>query len=139
MARNKYDVDENLEVKFDFGQVKRLGKYLKPFKKKLILVVAVMLSASAASMLLPRFFMTVMDEYIPNKDMHGLLMVALATLAITIYVAVALRIKIKITTTIGQSVTISYGRIFFHTCRNCRFPTMTAGLTAKSRCAWSTM
>ena len=104
MARNKYDVDENLEVKFDFGQVKRLGKYLKPFKKKLILVVAVMLSASAASMLLPRFFMTVMDEYIPNKDMHGLLMVALATLAITIYVAVALRIKIKITTTIGQSV-----------------------------------
>lgn len=34
MARNKYDVDEVLEDRFDINQLKRLGKYVAPYKKK---------------------------------------------------------------------------------------------------------
>ena len=30
MARNKYDVDEVMEDKFDFNQLKRLVHYVKP-------------------------------------------------------------------------------------------------------------
>ncbi len=104
MARNKYDVDESLETKFDFNQVKRLGKYLAPYKAKLFFVVIIMLSASAATMLIPIYFMTIMDEYIPSSNMSGIIKLSILTLLITFYSAVALRIKIRITTTIGQSV-----------------------------------
>ena len=34
MARNKYDVDEILEDKFDINQLKRLLGYLKPYRKR---------------------------------------------------------------------------------------------------------
>ena len=43
MARNKFDQDESLEVKFDLNQVKRLLKYVRPYRKKMILTVALML------------------------------------------------------------------------------------------------
>ena len=33
MARNKYDVDEVLEDKFDLNQLKRLLAYLIPYRK----------------------------------------------------------------------------------------------------------
>lgn len=32
MARNKYDVDEILEDRFDLNQLKRLGGYIAPYK-----------------------------------------------------------------------------------------------------------
>ena len=66
MARNKYDVDEILEDKFDVGQLKRLGGYIAPYKNQMLIVLFLMLSASALGMLIPRFFMAVMDVCIPN-------------------------------------------------------------------------
>lgn len=34
MARNKYDVDETLETKFDMKQIKRLFSYVGRYRKK---------------------------------------------------------------------------------------------------------
>ena len=48
MARNKYDVDEVLEDKFDINQLKRLLAYLIPYRKRFVSVGFMMLSASAA-------------------------------------------------------------------------------------------
>ena len=48
MARNKYDVDETLETKFDMKQIKRLFSYVGRYRKKLIMTImldAVFLSA----------------------------------------------------------------------------------------------
>ena len=39
MARNRYDMDEVLEEKFDINQVKRLAKYVAPHKKKMLLAL----------------------------------------------------------------------------------------------------
>ena len=63
MARNKYDVDELYEEHFDLGQLKRLGRYVLPYKKDMIIAAILMLSSSAATMLIPRFFMTVMKPF----------------------------------------------------------------------------
>ena len=46
MARNKYDVDEILEDKFDVNQLKRLAGYIRPYKKQMLVVLFLMLSAS---------------------------------------------------------------------------------------------
>ena len=55
MARNKYDVDEILEDKFDINQLKRLAGYIGPYKKQMAGVLFMMLSASALGMMIPRF------------------------------------------------------------------------------------
>ncbi len=73
MARNRYDMDEELEEKFDFGQFRRLLGYLKPYRKRFFSVALVMLSTSAFVMLIPQFFMRIMDVCIPAKDMRGIL------------------------------------------------------------------
>ena len=36
MARNKYDVDEQLETPFDFTHLKRSFVYIKKYKNKMI-------------------------------------------------------------------------------------------------------
>ena len=94
MARNKYDVDEVLEDKFDVNQLKRLLAYLIPYRKRFVSVGFMMLSASAFTMLIPQFFQKVMDVCIPNKDMKG----------IAFYSAFSLRYKIKYTNQIGQQI-----------------------------------
>ena len=104
MARNKYDVDEIYEDHFDLGQLKRLGKYVIPYKKEMFAALFLMLSASALTMLIPRFFMTVMNDLIPNADIRGLIRYAGYTLLIILYNSMALKLKIKLTSRVGQSV-----------------------------------
>ena len=48
MARNKFDIDEELDVKFDFKQVRRLLGYLKPYKGKVASTVLLMIASSRA-------------------------------------------------------------------------------------------
>lgn len=104
MARNKYDVDEVLEDKFDLNQLKRLLAYLIPYRKRFVSVGFMMLSASAFTMLIPQFFQKVMDVYIPNKDMKGIAFYSFLTLLAAFYSAFSLRYKIKYTNQIGQQI-----------------------------------
>ena len=104
MARNKYDVDEILEDKFDVNQLKRLAGYIGPHKKQMAAVLFLMLSASALGMLIPRFFMAVMDVCIPQKDLRGIWIYAGLTMLIALYTCISLRIKIKLMTQVGQNV-----------------------------------
>ena len=104
MARNKYDVDEVLEDKFDLNQLKRLLAYLIPYRKRFVSVGFMMLSASAFTMLIPQFFQKVMDICIPNKDMKGIAFYSFLTLLAAFYSAFSLRYKIKYTNQIGQQI-----------------------------------
>lgn len=115
MARNKYDVDEILEDKFDVNQLKRLAGYIKPYKKQMVLVLFLMLSSSALGMLIPKFVMTVMDVCIPEKNMREIWIYAGCTILIALYTSISLRIKIKLMTNVGQNIihTIRYD-IFNH-------------------------
>lgn len=115
MARNKYDVDEILEDKFDVNQLKRLAGYIKPYKKQMVLVLFLMLSSSALGMLIPRFVMSVMDVCIPERNMRGIWIYAGYTILIALYTSVSLRIKIKLMTNVGQNIIhmIRYD-IFYH-------------------------
>lgn len=104
MARNKYDVDEVLEDKFDVNQLKRLLAYLIPYRKRFVSVGFMMLSASAFTMLIPQFFQKVMDVCIPNKDMKGIAFYSFLTLLAAFYSAFSLRYKINYTNQIGQQI-----------------------------------
>ena len=115
MARNRYDMDEVLEDSFDISQLKRLAKYIAPYKKKMAGVIFLMLSASALSMMIPIFFQRIMDYYIPEKNMKGIALVSFLTFLVACYSAVSLRLKIKIMSVIGQDIVHSIrSDIFCH-------------------------
>ncbi len=104
MARNKYDVDESLEEKYDFTKLGRLGKYVKPHMKTMVGVIILMLLTAALGMLYPYFLKLIMDEGIPNKNFRLILILSAATLGISLFTAIALRIKIRCMTKIGQGI-----------------------------------
>src|SRR5574344_208884 len=104
MARNKYDVDESIEDSYDFGQLKRLGKYVKPHVGTMVSILILMLVTSALGMLFPHFLKLVMDTYIPQKNFTAIIWLGAATLGIAIFTAVALKVKIRIMTKVGQSI-----------------------------------
>ena len=104
MARNRYDVDEILEDKFDANQLKRLAGYVTPYRGKMLFVLFLMLSSSALTMLIPKFFQLEMDVYIPNKDVQGIVKLVLLTAVIVIYSIVCMKLKINIMTNVGQSI-----------------------------------
>ncbi|MED9905090.1 MAG: ABC transporter ATP-binding protein [Lachnospiraceae bacterium] len=104
MARNRYDVDEVLEDSFDLNQLKRLAGYISPYKKRMALVIILMLSSSALTMLVPIFFQQIMDISIPQKDMNSIILYSILTFLIALYSAFALRMKIKHMSVMGQNI-----------------------------------
>lgn len=104
MARNKFDVDETLEEKFDINQVKRLGKYIAPHKKKMLLALFFMLSSSLLATFIPKFMQLEMDECIPAGDMKGIIGLSVLAALFSIYVVLCIKVKITLTVSVGQDV-----------------------------------
>ena len=104
MARNKYDIDEVMEDKFDINQLKRLFTYVRPYKGQLALALFLMLSSSALTMLFPTFIMKIMDEYIPAGNIHSIVQITIITVVIILYSCICIRWKIRITSRIGQEI-----------------------------------
>ena len=104
MARNKYDVDEVVEQKFDIKQLKRLVDYIRPYKGKMFFVLVLMLSSSGLGMFLPKFLQIEMDKYIPDKDIKSIVMLTALAGVIVLYSVISTRIKIDVTTKVGQDL-----------------------------------
>ncbi len=104
MARNKYDIDETLQTEFNFAHLKRLGSYIKPYRKDMLLTILLMTVSSALGMLTQRFLMTIIDVYIPNHDIKSIVLISLLLLVIFVIISAALRLKVSLTSRIGQNI-----------------------------------
>lgn len=104
MARNKYDIDETLQTEFDFSQLKRLAAYIKPYRKDMVVAVFLMTVSAALSMLTPRILMTIMDDYIPDKNIRGIVLISLMLLLIYSIISVIIRLKATIMSRLGQNI-----------------------------------
>lgn len=115
MARNKFDVDESLEEKFDINQIKRLGKYIKPHKKKMFLALFFMLSSSLLATFIPKFMQLEMDKCIPAGDTKGIVLLAVLAAVFSAYVVLCIKVKITLTVSVGQDIIHQIREdIFFH-------------------------
>ena len=104
MARNKYDIDEKLESEFNFNHLKRISRYIRPYKKKMALTLLLMVITTSASLLGPYLIKDALDNRIPNKDITGLIIIsALFTLALAI-IAICSKYRIFFINDIGQSI-----------------------------------
>ena len=104
MARNKYDIDETLQTEFNMSQLKRLGSYIKPYRKDMIFTILLLTFSSALSMLTPRILMTIMDVYIPNGDIKAIVYVSIGMLLIYFVISAIIRMKVTITSRLGQNI-----------------------------------
>ncbi len=104
MARNKFDIDEELDTKFDFKQLKRMLAYLKPFKYKVGFTVLLMLTASALALLGPYLVKVAVDDMIPGRNIPGLLLLAGIFLATLLINTICMKFRIRTMSFIGQSV-----------------------------------
>ncbi len=62
MARNKYDIDEELETPFNIGNFKRCGKYIKHSSKLLITGALLALLSTVFALCGPYFYKMVIDN-----------------------------------------------------------------------------
>ena len=104
MARNKFDVDENLESPFDIKHFRRAMVYIR--RKKKPMIVAFILSALSAAIALsaPLIMQHVVDVTIPAKDKLPLLgwsILMLLTIVVSVYLAT---IRSRIMTNVGQDI-----------------------------------
>jgi len=104
MARNKFNVDETLEQKFDRKKAMRLFSYAMPYRKTLLGVVLIMLLSSVLGLLAPMCMKIVVDEFIPNKDFTALLCVALALILINLLGAWITKYRTLTVNKVGQSI-----------------------------------
>lgn len=104
MARNKFDVDEELEQEFSWQDFKRLGRYILPYKKPILQVLMTIILANAAGMLAPVFTKQAIDEAIPQQDIRGLLVIGALFLGTLIVIGICMRYRIFKITEIGQDV-----------------------------------
>ena len=104
MARNKYDVDEELGTPFRLEYCKRLLSYVVPYKKEMIGTLVLMLLSSISTLLGPYLLKIAMDTNIPNKDVKGLIIVCILFFITIVISAWCMKYRIKTMTYVGQEV-----------------------------------
>lgn len=104
MARNTFDVDETLEKEFNWSHYKRLGVYIKPYKKAVFKTLFVIILANLASMLGPYFTKIAIDQVIPQKNLSLLLILGAIFLFSLVIIGWCMRYRIYAITEIGQDI-----------------------------------
>ncbi|WP_053365930.1 ABC transporter ATP-binding protein [Bacillus sp. FJAT-27245] len=104
MARNKFDVDEELESPFRLVHFQRLLVYIKPYKKKIMITVMMMLLASCANLIGPYLVKQAIDKEIPAKDISGLFLLAGIYILALITTGICMKFRIRMMSQTGQSI-----------------------------------
>ncbi|MCF0146882.1 MAG: ABC transporter ATP-binding protein [Clostridium sp.] len=106
MARNKYDVDEELEAGFNLDYLKRLLKYMKPYKTKITASVILMLISSSLALLGPVIIKLALDNFIPNKDIKNLALISVLYIMIFIAIAIIMKHRMQTMGNVGQNILV---------------------------------
>ncbi len=104
MARNKYDVDEQLETPFDIRHLKRAMIYVKKYKWKMIFALSLSAAAVIIGLFSPVITQYAIDNSIPNKNIPELLLMAALLLVTIIVNIVFVTVRSRIMTKVGQDI-----------------------------------
>lgn len=104
MARNKFDVDEELTREFNWSHYQRLGGYIKPYRTVIFKVLFIIILANTAGMLGPYFTKIAIDDVIPQKNIPLLLGLGMIFLLSLFVIAWCMKYRILAITEIGQDI-----------------------------------
>ena len=104
MARNKYDVDEQLETPFDIRHFKRALVYVGKYKKQVIISMLLSVAAAVISLLAPIITQRALDITIPEENKAELIILAVLLLLTIVISVIFSTIRAKIMTVAGQDM-----------------------------------
>lgn len=104
MARNRFDIDENLETPFSMKHLKRAGKYIGKHKKKMILSILYSVLSAISALMGPLLVRQAIDVAIPAKDVKMLILLAVGLLATIIISVIFITIRSRYMTIVGQEI-----------------------------------
>lgn len=113
MARNKYDVDEDLNVPFDFKSFKRMLGYMRPHWRSAVLALGLMILAALLGLAAPYALKMAIDDAIPHKNLVMLLVLAGVLFVAQALNAIFLNVRIKLMAIAGQDVVRGMRRDIF--------------------------
>lgn len=104
MARNKFDIDENLESPFDIRHFRRAMIYIRRQKKPMIMAFVLSALSAGVGLSAPLIMQHVVDVTIPDKavlPLWGWSMLLLVTIVVSVVLAT---IRSRIMTSVGQDI-----------------------------------
>lgn len=104
MARNKYDVDEQLETPFDFSHLKRSFVYIKRYRAKMLTALVLSILAAVSGLTGPLITQRALDKTIPQGNIPELVLLALLLFGLTVLNVVLTNIRARIMTVVGQYI-----------------------------------
>lgn len=113
MARNKYDVDEELDRHLDFDRLKRALVYVRPHTGMMIVAFLISTIASILGLLSPLFLQQAIDVAMPNKDVMHLVRLAIYTLLTIVCSSLLSGLRGIIMSRMGQDIIYRIRRDLF--------------------------
>ena len=104
MARNRFDVDENLETPFNIKHLLRAGTYIGRHKKKMVLSLFYSAVSAAAALVGPLLVQRGINVSVPNKDWKELVLLSVCMLAAIITSIMFGRARSKYMISVGQDI-----------------------------------
>jgi len=104
MARNKYNVDETLETKFDISQLLRSMVYVKRYKGLFFRAFCFSMISIVCGLLLPLFTQNAIDVFIPQEAEESLIMAGIAIVITVIIQAICNKLRSRSTARAGQAI-----------------------------------
>lgn len=115
MARNRFDVDENLETPFNIKHLLRAGTYIGRHKKKMILALLYSAISAAAALIGPLLIQRGVNVSVPNRDYGELVLLSFCMLASILISVLFSRVRSKYMIEVGQEVVYDIRKdLFFH-------------------------
>ena len=104
MARNKFNIDEELDVPFNWSQFKRSLVYIKKYKKNIIMMFLLSVGASLLALLTPKIQAYVIDELIPQNLKGMIIVLGASYFAVSVAIVLINRLRGVISSKTGQSI-----------------------------------
>ncbi|NBI18407.1 ABC transporter ATP-binding protein [Neglecta sp. X4] len=104
MARNRFDVDENLETPFNLKHLLRAGTYIGQHKKKMVLSLLYSAISAAAALVGPLLVQRGINVSVPNKDYGELVLLSAAMLAAIVVSVLFGRARSRYMISVGQEI-----------------------------------
>ena len=104
MAKNRYDMDEEIKEKGGIKSFFMLGKYLKP-QRKVLLLAGILISIDAAlSLVNPYFLKIAIDDFIPVGNLKGVSILGILLLICSFIILVVAKERTYLTHNMAMEV-----------------------------------
>ncbi len=104
MARNRFDMDEQLDTPFNFQQFKRILVYTKPYQWILIQMMVLLILWAGLSLLTPLIMRSVINDAIPQKNVGLLFWLAAGYVGLILISSALSYFRMRQMNYVGQSI-----------------------------------